>query len=306
MAAFSCLLVFATRSLRKAWKGTPKFRLGVSKELFANGYPFMFMGLAMALQPSVDAVFLSRLGSHDSVGWYAVARKLMGILVFPIVALTSALYPTLVRLYSTDAEAFRKTTISALRTTTILVIPVAAGCALFPNIGVSIFSKARFAPAEDDLRLLAPWLFLVYFTMVLGTAITAIGRKHAWSITQCLCVVVSAVLDPFWVPWFQRRSGNGGLGVCAVSVFSEVLMLIAGVWLAPSGIFDRGFVRVLGVALLSGGAMAGVAKLMSGLPAILAAAVSVVAYAACLYLFKGVDEEQLQAIKGIVARKRAA
>jgi O-antigen/teichoic acid export membrane protein len=302
--AFAVFLIFATRSLRKIWTGVPRVRFTVLKELFMNGYPFMFMGLAMALQPSVDAVFLARFGSPDSVGWFAVARKLMGILVFPVVALVSALYPTLCRLYATDSEGFRKTTVSALRTATILVIPVAAGCALFPDIGISIFSKASFGPAEDDLRLLAPFLFLVYFTMVLGTCITAIGKKHAWSVTQCLCILVSVVLDPFLVPWFQQRTGNGGLGVCVSSVLSEILMLVMGLWLMPPGIIDRALGRILGVALLSGGVMALVAKLLSDIPSVLAAAASVAAYAGCLYLFKGIDEEQLQAIKGLVDRKR--
>ena len=39
----------------------------------------------------------------------------------------------------------------------------------------------------------------------------AAGRERPWAISQFLCVVVSAALDPILVPWFQAHRGNGGL-----------------------------------------------------------------------------------------------
>ena len=77
-----------------------------------------------------------------NVGWYAVSRKLVGVLVGPVGALTGALYPTMCRLFATDIPALHRLIGSALRSVTVLVMPLAIGCALFPDVGIRIFGNA--------------------------------------------------------------------------------------------------------------------------------------------------------------------
>ncbi|MEO6598800.1 MAG: polysaccharide biosynthesis C-terminal domain-containing protein [Polyangiaceae bacterium] len=98
--------------------------------------------------------------------------------------------------------------------------------------------------------------------MPLGLCIMAAGKQRAWSIVQSLCVVASLVLDPLLIPWFQRRTGNGGLGLSVAGVASEVLVIGCGLALAPRGTFDRRFARSVLLATLSGGAMALAAHFM--------------------------------------------
>ena len=50
------------RNLRPAGVGRLSYRSDALKALLAQGYPFLFFGLAMALQPNIDAVFLTNLG----------------------------------------------------------------------------------------------------------------------------------------------------------------------------------------------------------------------------------------------------
>jgi O-antigen/teichoic acid export membrane protein len=272
------------------------------KDLLIGGAPFLSLNVTLALQPNIDGIFLSKLAPVESVGWYAAARKLIGVLVSPAAALTTALYPTLARLHSENAEAFRSTTRGALRATTVLVVPVALGCALYSEIGIRIFSKESFGPAEADLRVLALFLFLCYFSMVLGSALTAAGRPRGWAVAQFACVLVSVVADPFLVPWFQARYHNGGLGICVSSVASELLMVAAGIWLSPRGLFDR----VLGIQLLqtmvAGGAMVGAARLLSGITEFVAAPISVVAYLACLWAVGGLGKDLLSILRRMIKR----
>ena len=60
---------------------------------------------------------------------------------------------------------------------------------------------------------------------------------------------MSAVLDPILVPWFQARKHNGGLGICASTVASEVLMLVSGLFLA-AGFSGHGFMHAPATAEL--------------------------------------------------------
>jgi len=292
-------LVLVIPSLRLIKGKKFAFDRALLKRLVVDGAPFLSLGLTMALQPNVDGVFLSKLAPVESVGWYAAARKLIGVLVYPAAAMTTALYPTLARLHVENLDAFRATVRSALRATTLIVVPVALGCALYPDIGIRIFSRASYGPAESDLRVLALFLFACYFSMVLGNALAASGRPRGWAVAQFGCVVISAVADPLLVPWFQTHYGNGGLGICVSSVASEVLMVGAAIWMSPSGLFDKTLARQLLITSVAGGAMALAARLLSGLSSFIGAPLSVAAYVACLWALGGLGKEQIQVLRSM-------
>ena len=297
------LLVYVWRASKSTLLQPLSIDRTALKSLLQQGTPIVFLSLAMILQPNIDAIFLSKLAPDEVIGWLAAARKLTGVLIFPAAALIGALYPTLCRLYVTDMPAFQSTTGGALRVTTLLAVPVALSCALFPEIGVTIYSRRSFIPAEDDLRILALFLFLVYFSMPLGTALTAAGKQRKWAAVQALCVLVSVVLDPILIPYFQRRTGNGGMGVCVASVGSEALVVFCAVLLAPRGIFDRRFWRSLVLAGAAGLAMAAVARALSFLSPFLAAPCALSAYVLVLWLTGGLEPSYIAAARALLARK---
>jgi O-antigen/teichoic acid export membrane protein len=278
-------------------------RWEVVKGLVRNGQPFLWFGLVLMLQPMVDAAMLSKFSAPEGLGWYAAARKLVGILIYPASALLAALYPTLCRLHKEDMDAFRSTAADALCTVTIVVVPVALGCALFPELGVAIFGQVNYAPASDDLRVLAVYILLVYFSMPIGCCLASSGRQTPWTVLQLSCVIVSVVLDPPLIHWFQSHTGNGGLGVCVASVLSETLMVVGGVWLLPKGILTRlPRVKVLST-LLSGAVMILVASTSTALDIVVRAVLAVLAYAVCLHLSGGANLLQLRSLVGRGVRR---
>jgi O-antigen/teichoic acid export membrane protein len=297
-------LLIAARALRSMGVRKLSFSRSQVKSLVLGGTPFLAFGLAMALQPSIDAGVLSKLGSMEAVGWHAAARKLVGVLATPAVALISALYPTLSRLFTEDLEGFKRTTRDALRTATILAAPLALGTFLYPDVGVRIFSRESFGPAEDNLRIFAPFIFLLYFSMPLGACLAAAGQTKPWAAAQGLCVVMSAIVDPLLVPYFQTTRGNGGLGVCFATLASEVLMVGAALVLVPKGILDRELGKTLLRTALAGGAMVVVAWLLSSITPFVAAPLAVVTYLACLWGIGGLDADQIATFRSIIARKR--
>jgi O-antigen/teichoic acid export membrane protein len=304
--AVACVVVLATLwpTLRPVGVGALSVRSATIKALFHGGTPFVFYGIAMALQPNIDVMFLSKMAPLEVMGWYAVSRKLMGCLLLPATALIGALYPTLCRLHATDVENFRRTTNAALRSIALLVVPVALGSALFPEIGVALFSRQYFRPAEDNLRIMAVLLALVYFSMPLGTCVMAAGKQRAWSMVQVLCVVTSLVLDPLLVPVFQRRTGNGGLGLCVAGVISEGMVIAFGLALAPRGVLDQKLGRLLVVAMGSGVAMTVVALVAKPLGPLVSAPASLLAYGGAMWSTGGLDRDHVATVKAALGFSR--
>ena len=272
------------------------------KELVRSGQPFLWFGLVLTLQPLIDAAMLSKLAAPEAMGWYAAARKLVGVLTYPASALILALYPTLCRLRAESMESFRTNAAEALYAVSVAVVPLALGCALFPGLGVAIFGQQSYGPAQDDLRVLAPYVFLVYFSMPIGSCLASSGRQNVWTLVQLGCVLVSLILDPPLIRWFQEHGGNGGLGVCVAAVISELLMVIGGLLFLPSGILAKVPRAKLGVVLLSGVVMAAVAAVSTALDEVLRAVLAVLAYCACLQVLGGFDFLQvrgfLQGLRG--------
>jgi O-antigen/teichoic acid export membrane protein len=305
-AAAAILLLATLPSLRAVGVCALSVRWATIKTLFAEGTPFVVFGVAMALQPNIDALFLSKLAPVEVIGWYGVSRRLVGTLLLPATTMIGALYPTLCRLYSSDKESFTRTANGALRSVALVAVPAALGCGLYPELGVALFSRTSFRPAEDNLRIMAVFVALVYFSMPLGTTIMAAGKQRAWGLVQCLCVASSLVLDPILVPIFQRQTGNGGLGLCVAAVLSEAMMIACGVALVPKGIFDGKLRRVVAFTVASGIGMVVTAVVAKPLGPFGAAPLSLIAYASGLWLTGVVDKNQVAAIVGAVLRRPAA
>lgn len=261
----------------------------IVRELFVNGRSFLIFNVVLALQPLIDAAMLSKFAPPPAgdMGWFAVARKLIGVLIFPASALVGALYPTLCRLKIESMEAYRRTMADALYAVAVLVMPATVGCLFFPEVGVAIFGTTGYAPAADDLRMYAPYIALVYFSMPIGACLASIGRQSAWTTVQFGSVLVSVIFDPPLIAWFQQRSGNGGLGVCLSAVISEVLMVTAGAALLPRGIAAALPWRKLSAVLLSGGVMAALAYASSALPMVLRTLIATAGYLLCLQVSGG-------------------
>jgi O-antigen/teichoic acid export membrane protein len=218
--------------------------------------------------------------------------------------LIGALYPTLSRLHLEDRPAFVSTLRGALRGTLLLSVPIGLGCALFADLGPLLFGP-KYAGTEGNLVVMAPYVFLVYFSMPLGTAIMAAQKHRAWGLVQFICVAVSSVLDPLLIPWFQQQHGNGGLAVCVAAVVSEICVVGCGMWLCEKGTFDRGFFASLLRCLVAGGAMAAVALGLRqlSLSLFLAAPAALAAYGGALWAVGGLRGEQLNMVRDTIRRK---
>lgn len=305
-ASSFCILIFLTFNLRRLEIGRLYFSWSATRELLRRGTPHFVLGLTMALQPNIDAFFLSRDASAAAAGWHAAANKLIGTLALPVTTLCSALHPTLVRLAHTDRAAYQVTAGNALGTIILLVAPAAVGAGMYPDLGIQLFSKATFHEAEDNLRLLSFFLVLAYVTMTSGTTAIAGGKQKIWSLAQFACVGVSAGLDPFLVPYFEQNFGNGGLGVCVSVIVGELVILGFALALLPEILLGK---TVLRLSLASGlGALAMIATAHFTRMVMnpwLSAPIAVLAYVLVLWRMGLLTRERLLGLKSMLRRSKS-
>lgn len=294
------IIPFVTRS----GVGRPRFSRPMVKKLIQTGTGFLIFNLVLALQPNVDAVVLSKMAPAEVVGWFAAARRLIGVLIFPVTTLCFALYPTLVRLWRDDKEAYRQLVINSLRAVIIFGVCIALGTALFADVGIRVvYGGDAFAPAVLDLQFLAGFILLLFLSLVPGCAVVASGLQMPWAGVQAMCIVVSAVGDPLLVPYFQRRYGNGGIGICATLAISEALMLASALVMLRSLKLAKPLLSTLLSSLAGAIAMIGCAILLPDKPSLIRMSVSVAAYFGVLFGLGGFDRTHLSLIVEIVRER---
>ena len=298
VAAAAAGVLFLLKMLPRMRVPRLVLRIGIMKDLFRDGRPFLALAIVLAAQRLIDAAMLSKLAAPQTIGWYGAAVKLIGALIFPASALILALYPTLCRLRMESTEAFGSTAAEALYVVALGVLPMALGCALFPELGVALFGRSSYGPAVADLRVLAMYVFLVYFSMPIGSCLVASGRQRSWTVVQTASLVVSLVLDPLLILRFQAHGGNGGLGVCVASVVSEIFVVGGGLAVLPAGILPKVPWGKIGRMLASAAAMAAVAMAARGLEEVLQACLALLAYALCLQISGAFDFVELRTFLG--------
>jgi O-antigen/teichoic acid export membrane protein len=305
--AFAALftLFVTSRLLAREKLPPPRATREMGRTLMKFGGSFVLFNIVLALQPYVDAVILSRLSSTEAVGWYAAARRFLGLLIFPATTVGFVLYPNMSRLWHEDKARFTNLLRMSLRLVITVGVCASMGTYLFAGFAINVlYSNAGFGPAIADLQVLAAFIFLLYFTLILGAGIAASGKQFPWAIAQIMCVVVSAIGDPFLVPYCERHYGNGGLGVCIAAVISEVFMLTAALVLMRKEKLLAALASAALPALAGATGMWLVARGLRNFPAPLGMACCVMVYAVLVVALGGVDRAHLALIKDVVRSKR--
>jgi O-antigen/teichoic acid export membrane protein len=276
----------------------------LAKELLRGGAPFFLYGGILAVQPSLEAVILSKLSSPEAVGWYAATGKLLGLLLVPAALLMGALGPTLARLQGGDPQAFRKAAAESLRVTLLMAAPLTVATFAFADVATGIIYGSRsFGPVGANLRVMSGFIVPVFVNITLGSVLLASGRQVAWAIAKGVAVAVTT-LASFWViPYIHQRTGNGGLGAAAMTVVSEVAITFVAFALLPRGLLSRRVLLDAGRAVAAAAAMAVVAALLRGAPVAVFVAVPLLTFAAVARAVGAIRREDLGIVRDVLRRK---
>ena len=274
-------VVVAARLHRRIATGRVRFDAGTAREVMAGGTAIVTMMVAASVQPYLDAIILSKLVPGEAVGWYGAAKNIMGTLIAPSLIIGAAAYPRLSRA-AFDVPTFNNEVRATLRPMLFLGALAGVGTWLCADAAIAlVYGQKSFGPAGMILKIFAPGLFLLFIDVLFGNALTALGRSTAFSVAKVTSVVISTGLDLVLIPWFQRRTGNGGEGAVLAFVASEVVVFAGAAMLLPRRCLGKAVVIDLLRALGAGGLTAVLFGALPPLPIYVGAPACVVAYSLC-------------------------
>ena len=275
---------------------------GMARLLWKGGAAIVSLTAVQAVQPYLDVVILSKLVPLDVVGWYGVARTMMGTLLAPAMIIAAATFPQFSRAAGAP-ERFGAEVRSALRPMMLVGALGAAGTYLFAHTAVEvIYGKSQYAPAATILQVFSPGMFLLFVDVLLGRALVATHRARALALVKGASVIVSTALDLVLIPWFQTHYGNGGLGVVVAFALSE-LVVFAGVVQIMRGILRRETVLEAAKAIVVAGATVLLMRSVSGLSPVVGIPLTVIVYFGIAFALRLIHRSDL-ALLGELTRRR--
>jgi O-antigen/teichoic acid export membrane protein len=228
-------LAVASRLYRRVATDPLRFSAATAREILTGGTAIVTMTLASNVQPYLDALLLAKLVPKDAVGWYGAAKSIMGTLLAPSLILGAAAFPRLSRAAG-DPVAFREEMSTAQRPMVWLGGLAAVGTWLFADVAIHVvYGQRAFGPAGIILSVFGLGLFLIFVDVLLGTALTALGRATRFSLVKIGSVFLCTGLELWLIPRFQATTGNGGLGVVVSFVLCEALLFLGLLLLMPRG-----------------------------------------------------------------------
>lgn len=294
----------SVRLYRRVATGAVRFSAMTAREVLGGGTAIVTMMVAASVQPYLDAVILSKLVPGDAIGWYGAAKNIMGTLLAPSLIIGAAAYPRLSRAAS-DIPTFNAEVRATLRPMLFLGALAGIGTYLFADDAISLVYGARnFGPAGTILEVFAPGLFLLFIDVLFGNALTALGRSTAFCVAKVASVVLSTGLDLLLIPWFQRTTGNGGIGAVLAFVASEVVVFIGAGAMLPRGFVGTAPLLDVARALGAGGLTALLFSRLPPLPIYVGVPACVVAFTACALGLGLVSRADL-ALFQVLLRKKA-
>jgi O-antigen/teichoic acid export membrane protein len=185
-------------ALRKYFSG--QFDIKLAKEMMIFGFPFVFTDIANWWYASIDRWMLAELSTTLEVGYYSMAFKIAGVLIFLIKAFGLAWTPYSMKLYRSDPN-YRTFFSSSLTAWFFFLISFGTGISLFSQELLMLTTPEAYWPAAR----LIPWINLgiaFHGTLLLSVSGLLIEKKvHQLALGTWLCALANFALNLVLIPY---------------------------------------------------------------------------------------------------------
>lgn len=209
--------------------------IGALRELYWRGAPIAAFSLLIATQPFVEILLLSALAGAAVVGWYGASRTLLSVVFAPAVIALAATFPELSRASRSVADLRQM-----IDATSRIMFIAAAICssALYvfsDHVVAIIYGHGRFEQTAQILHMNAFFVPLLFFVLVLASAMTAVGRNRELVLISIVRIVFCLLFGWLLIEYWQQRFGNGAIVVVIIAGLAEIPAAIACLKILPKG-----------------------------------------------------------------------
>ncbi len=296
--SFSVVIPMTATALmvRPFVRGHRVFDFQLWRLLVVGGAPLLALAFLNLLYGTLDVPILHAIAGSEPVGWYGVALRWVGIPLFITTAVGAAYYPAFSAHGKPVSKEFAPLVNRALQIVLFVTIPASFGLIFVADDFIRLVYNQDFDSSIVLIQILAIGIPIIAIDTVLATALIAADRVKGYlavaAIAACLNPIASAVA----IQITDSRYGNGAIGAAAVTVLTEVWILLGALHFRSPGVVDRAeFKRILRI-LAATAAMAPFLLVLSGALLPVQVTVGAVVYGAASLAFGDIKVAELRSV----------
>jgi len=216
--------------LRKnPWK---KPDLGLGKSYLSFAMPMFLFSIISTISVNIDKLIIGYFWTATEVGYYFSLQMILQIILVISVAFGTVLFPAFSE-YNVhkDFQKINKTTRTAERYVSMIIIPPAVVIILFVNQVISIMLNSAFLPAASTLVVLTVYALLLslmtpYYSLIAGLNKPGIYAKIGFGVG-----FINIALNFLFIPQWGLLSPLGINGPTGAAVAMVLSTMVGFIWI---------------------------------------------------------------------------
>lgn len=188
------------------WKHTIDFRFCIAK--LAESLPFVPSMLSMFLYFQIDITMLSFFHDITEVGFYSAAYKIVTVLLFIPVIISTIFYPFLSNYFSKDRTKFNRVYMLIFKYSYVLVLPISITIMLQADTIINLLFGENFKRSVLLLQILIWSSVFLTFSNISETVLFSMGKQKINSALVATSVILNILFNILLIPDY------GALGAC--------------------------------------------------------------------------------------------
>jgi PST family polysaccharide transporter len=291
-------LVGSTALALTVWRLVPfRPRMRLSREhlgsLLSFGGTLTLVDIGAAVAHEMDYWFVGRVLGATSLGFYTIGFRLPELLIVNLAIVAgNVLFPAYALL---DGERLRDAFLLSLRSTALIIFPMAVGLGVMARPVIVALFSAKWAPSIDVMHVLVFYAVVVTLNIPGGTVLKAMGQ--AWVLAA---LTVPYVISQFTILYVFADRGIVAVALCMAGMQALFLGITWSVVTRRLGVPLLRALKVLGVPLVAALGMGAVLypleqAIQPAWPALIAGIVAgVVVYGGLVWLLARDTVQQLR------------
>lgn len=237
-------------------------------------------------------VALSLVASERETGYFATAFRVVEVLVAVPAIVIGAAFPILTRAARDDRERLDRAAVRLIEVGLIMGVWVALGVALAAEPIIDVLAGGASQPSVALLRILVVALIPTFLTVAGGFTLLSLRRHREILAANAAAVVAVVATGALLIP----RHGATGAAIALLVAELTLAAMVLGALIGARPATARALARA--PAVLAAAVAAAAVVLVPGLPAVVDAALAMIAFGALLALLGRFPPEIADALRG--------
>ncbi len=192
-------------------------------KFFRFSWPLGVAAIFGAIFINIDSIIMGHLGKITEVGWYNVAKTIVGFAIIPSTLITMSFYPVLSKLFKESKEKFQRVWDYYMESMIILAVPITVGGFFLSSKIINFIYGPSFNPSILTLQILifSAGIGLLYSPYLTILIIANQQKKYLW--INIIATIINVILNLTLIPRYSLY------GAAVATIVTYLVILFGGI-----------------------------------------------------------------------------